>query len=244
LRSVKGRREQRRFAFEGPTLLDEARRSGFTVEEVYATQSAYDATPAVRELDAMGTPTFIVDDRVAASISDLRTPSGIVALGSTRLCSLEELFGRGSPLLVLADVGDPANAGTLLRSADAFGCRGVVFGRLGIDPYHPKLVRSAMGALFRLPLAVSDPPAVAAVAASGGFVLVGLAPTGAAIARERWRRPVAVIVGHERRGLARWQSLCGRVLAIPMTGPAESLSAAVAGSIALYEASRPRAASS
>jgi TrmH family RNA methyltransferase len=242
LRSVKGRREQQRFAFEGATLLDEARTSGFPVEELYATQAAYDNTPTVREFDAMGTPTFILDEQAAAGISDLQTPSGIVALAPVRLYGLDQLFRRGSPILVLADVSDPANAGTLLRSADAFGCAGVIFGRLGVDPYHPKVVRGAMGAIFRVPVAVSDPPGLAAAAASAGFAVVGLTAEGSPLAEETWSLPAALVVGHERRGLGRWAALCQRTLAIPMAQPAESLSAAVAGSIALYEASRRRAA--
>ncbi|MGA7095818.1 MAG: TrmH family RNA methyltransferase, partial [Candidatus Cybelea sp.] len=67
---------------------------------------------------------------------------------------------------------------------------------------------------------------------------LGLAAGGAPIPGEGWQAPLAIVVGHERRGLGRWESLCEYVLAIPMTGAAESLSAAVAGSIALYEATR------
>src|SRR6516164_4918454 len=130
LRSVKGRREQQRFAFEGATLLEEARSAEYTIEELYTTEPAYEATPLVRELDAYGIPTFIVDQQCAVTLSDLKTPS-ILAVAPIRLVPVGELFGRGRPVLVLADVNDPANAGTLLRSADAFGCRGVVFGRLG-----------------------------------------------------------------------------------------------------------------
>jgi RNA methyltransferase, TrmH family len=238
LRSVKGRSEQNRFAFEGPTLLGEARASGLAVEELYATQAAYDATPVAREYDASGTPTFIIGERALTAISDLATPSGIVGVAPIRLSSLEQLFGRGTPILVLADIGDPANAGTLLRSADAFGCRGVIFGRQGVDPYNPKIVRGTMGAIFRLAVAVAEPDEVAAASADAGFTLVGLAAQGEPLDHERWDEPIALVVGHERHGLGRWAPLCRRVVAIPMAPAAESLSAAVAGSIALYEAAR------
>ena len=179
-----------------------------------------------------------MDEAALAGISDLETPSGIVTVAPIRLHRPDELFKRGSPLLVLADVNDPANAGTLLRSADAFGCPGVLFGRLGVDPYHPKVVRGSMGAAFRIALSVADPPDAAAAAADAGVRLLGLAAGGALICPESWQAPLAIIVGHERRGLGRWESLCEQLLAIPMSGPAESLSAAVAGSIALYEATR------
>jgi RNA methyltransferase, TrmH family len=240
LRSAKGRSEQKRFAFEGATLLGEARAGGLAVEELYATQAAYDATALVRDYDASGTPTFILEERAFASISDLATPRGIVGVAPIRLTSLERLLGLGTPILVLADVADPANAGTLLRSADAFGCPGVVFGRLGVDPYNPKVVRGAMGALFRVCVAVAEPADLDAAAEAAGFTVVGLAAQGEPLAQERWDVPVALVVGHERRGLGRWAPLCRRVLAIPMVPSAESLSAAVAGSIALYEAARRR----
>jgi RNA methyltransferase, TrmH family len=238
LRSIKGRSEQKRFAFEGPTLLAEARASGLAVEELYVTQAAYEAMPLAREYDASGTPTFIVDPRALAAISDLATPSGIVAVAPIRLSGLEQLLSLGTPILVLADISDPANAGTLLRSADAFGCPGIVFGRVGVDPYNPKIVRGAMGAIFRLTLAVAEPSELDAAAAAAGFTLVGLSAQGEPLSSERWEERVALVVGHERHGLGRWAPLCRRVLAIPMAASAESLSAAVAGSIALYEAAR------
>jgi RNA methyltransferase, TrmH family len=237
LRSVKGRNDQQRFAFEGPTLLAEAVGAGFPIAEVYATRAALEATPLLRDLDGSGTPTFLVDEPAAASISDVKTPSGIVAVAPRRLFGVDELFRHGSPVLVLADLNDPANAGTLLRSADAFGCKGVVFGRLGVDPYHPKVVRGAMGATFRLASSVADPPEVAQAAARAGVRILGLASGGLLPAEGEFEPPLALVIGHERQGLGRWESLCTRLIAIPMVGPAESLSAAVAGSIALYQAS-------
>jgi TrmH family RNA methyltransferase len=150
------------------------------------------------------------------------------------------IFAAGAPVLVLADVADPANAGTLLRSAEAFGCGGVVFGSLGVEPYHPKVVRGSMGALFRLAVAVAEPPEVCAAAASEGVRLLGLAAEGRPLRDEDWERPAALVVGNERHGLGRWESLCEGLLGIPMAGQSESLSAGVAGSIALYEATLPR----
>lgn len=240
LRSAKGRREQERFAFEGPTLLEEARASSFPIEEIYATPEAYEATELVREIDQAGTPVYLVDPAGAKQLSDLATPAGIVAVGRPRLSALVNIFGLSSPALVLADLGDPANAGTLLRSADAFGCAGVVFGPLGVDPFHPKVVRGSMGAVFRLRIAIAQPDEVAAAAEGGGVRLLGLDARGEPFTGETWERPAAVVIGHERQGLGRWERFCDALVAVPMRGPAESLSAGVAGSIALFEATRGR----
>ncbi len=238
LRSPKGRRAQGRFAFEGVTLLEEALASRFPIDEIYCTAPAYDATPRIRELESQGVAVFIMDERSAAHISDVRTPSGVVAVAPTRLQSAAEVARGATLLLVLADVNDPANAGSLLRSADAFGCGAVAFGRLGVDPYHPKVVRGSMGAVFRLAISIADAPEVSAAAAAAGMRLVGLAANGACLEARQLKRPLGIIVGNERHGLGRWAPLCGQVLAIPMQGRGESLSAAVAGSIALYEAGR------
>lgn len=235
---MKGRREQGRFAFEGATLLAEAAAADFGVEELYVTEQAYGSIPLLREIEAAGTPVFIAAQSAAANLSDVATPTGIVAVSELRICPLAELFSGQGPLLVLADLNDPANAGTLLRSADAFGAQALVFGRLGVDPYHPKVVRGSMGAIFRVRVGVAGPEELAQAARFAGVQVIGLTSAGDPIAQEQWHGRQALVVGHERRGLGEWEAACERTLSIPMRGHAESLSAAVAGSVALYEATR------
>ena len=168
LKTVKGRREQRRFAFEGETLLEEARRSGVEVAELYATRGAYETTASVRELDLAGTPTFVIDDSTAAQLSDVETPSGILAVAATRFWSPNEMLERDGILLVLADLNDPGNAGTLLRSADAFAALGVLFGRMGWT----RIIRRSSGRRWErfsgcaLPLAI--PPTCKRPQPAGG----------------------------------------------------------------------------
>jgi TrmH family RNA methyltransferase len=236
LSSVKGRAAAGRFAFEGPTLLAEARSAGIPIEEIYATQSAYAAAPLVAELEAAGTPVYIVDDRASRKISDLETPTGIVAVTPVHLRPIAELMRGG--LLVLADLNDPGNAGTLLRSADAFGASGVLFGSLGVDPFHPKVVRGAMGALFRLPLGAGTPEGLQSAAEAAAVPIFGLAAGGESLADIVFPPDFVLVVGHERHGLGRWEAICRRRAGIPMRGSSDSLNAGVAGSIALYEALR------
>ncbi len=233
LLSPKGRKEQQRFTFEGPTLLSEAARTGAQVFEIFATRDAYEREAVVREMEASGTAIYIIDDRTAEKLSDVETPSGIIAVAPTRYAPLESVVSS-QLTLVLADLNDPGNAGTLLRSAEAFGAQGVVFGARGVEPYHPKVIRAAMGAVFRLALAVADPPAFAAAASEAGAAVLGLDARGKDIREVHRSDRTALIVGHERRGLGAWEACCTGRVAIPMTGPAESLNAAVAGSIALY----------
>jgi RNA methyltransferase, TrmH family len=235
LLTVKGRKEHGRFAFEGPTLLEEALRSGVVLEELFVARHVYEKTPVVREIEASGTPVYLVDDRTAAKLSDVETPTGVIAIAQARLHPLAEILAK-SMTLVLADLNDPGNVGTLLRSAEAFGATGVVLGKLGVDPYHPKVVRGAMGSIFRLPVTVATPREFAA--AAGSVSVVGLAAGGVDIAGVSATMPMALIVGHERRGLGDWAAACQVFAGIPMGGPAESLNAGVAGSVALYALSR------
>jgi RNA methyltransferase, TrmH family len=216
-------------------MLAEAVAAGVAIDELYATERAYDSFPLLHELQQGGTPTFVLTPSASASISDVATPTGILAVAVIRLKPVAALLG-GRPVLVLADLNDPANAGTLLRSAEAFGAGGVVFGSRGIDPHHPKVVRASMGAVLRLGLGVAAPSELAAAARQAGATVVGLASTGESIASERWEGSYALIVGNERHGLGEWEVLCKRILSIPILGQIESLSAGVAGSIALYQA--------
>ncbi len=233
LQSAKGRKEHGRFAFEGPTLLEEALRSGVAVEELYVTDAVLASNARVRELDALGTPVFVVDDRTLRKISDLETPTGVVAVAPQRLADLATVV-RGGLSLALADLNDPGNVGTLLRSAEAFGASGVVLGRFGVDPYHPKVVRGAMGSIFRLPLAVATAQEFAAAVTAAGTRAIGLTISGAELEQLAFGASTTLVVGHERRGLGSWEFSGMKHARIAMQGDAESLNAAVAGSIALY----------
>jgi RNA methyltransferase, TrmH family len=239
LKTIKGRRRHARYAFEGATLLREAIEAGIAIEELYATQAALEADEAAAGL-ATRVPTYVVTERSFAKMSDVETPSGLLAVAPERLMGLEPLLARDGTVLVLADLNDPGNAGTLLRSAEAFGAGGVVFGAAGVDPFAPKVVRGAMGAFFRLDIAVADPGTFATAAGAAGSHVVGLEAGGAPLHRIAWNTRTALIVGHERRGLSDWKAACSELAGIPIAASAESLNAAVAGSIALYQAAESR----
>ncbi len=230
-------RKAGRFLFEGETLVLEAQQSGLVPDEIFTTEAAYGRCPTLRELESAGSALWIVGDRVAKRLSGVETPSGIVAIGRRRLDDLETLLERRGPVLVLAGLSDPGNAGTLLRSAEAFGAAGVVFGPDGVDPYHPKVVRAAMGAIFRVPLAEATPQTLAEAVRGGQRTIAGLSSSGT-LDVSALPADAVLVVGQERRGLGPWRTICDREFRISMRPPAESLNAGVAGSIALHEASR------
>jgi len=239
LLTKKGRQEHSRFLIEGPTLLAEAVESGADIEALFITEEARNTLSIVRELEARSVPVHSINDATAAKLSDVETPTGIIAVCVVRTVSLPEFFSSDGLVLILADLADPGNAGTLLRSADAFGVSRVLFGSNGVEPFNPKVVRSSMGSLFRATIAVGSPEEVQA--AANGWVFAGLTGDGEPL--RGWTSPdrAALVIGHERRGLGAWTALCREYVGIPMLGRAESLNAAMAGSIALYEVMRPPA---
>lgn len=238
LLTKRGRREQGRFAFEGGTMLAEALESGVQPEAVYATEAGH----AELERDGLAArldcPVYLVPDRALDRVSGLETPRGIVAVATQRLGGLADLLAGGGPALLLAGIADPGNAGTLLRSAEIFGVETVLFAANAVEPYNPKVVRASMGAIFRLRLGIATADELAKGAGGLGYAVVAADRSGVSVREFAFPERVILAVGHERRGVAGWLPRWDATVAIPHAGRGESLNAAVAGSIVLYEFSR------
>jgi TrmH family RNA methyltransferase len=243
LASPRGRREQGRFIIEGPTLLAEAYRSGLAPREIYLTAEGLAAHRGLLG-NAPAAETFLLADNVFARLSELDTPTGVLAVLDTGLAEVAAVLAKPGPLLLLAGVNDPGNAGTLLRSAEAFAAAGVLFGRGGVDPYNPKVVRAAMGSLFRLPHAVVEAQELLDAASVAGRPIVAADLSGDDLRAHVLPDNVIVAVGNERRGVGDWLPRWDRAVRIPQAEATESLNAAVAGSILLYELARVRLAMS
>jgi RNA methyltransferase, TrmH family len=235
LRTAQVRRERGRFVIEGPTLLEEALRSGLALTELYGTEAALGShRPLVATIEAGGTETFAVPDRSLARMSDVETPSGLLAVAELPKADLAGLLARPGVVLLLAGVNDPGNAGTLLRSAEAFGAAGVLFGRGGADPWSPKVVRAAMGSIFRLPVVAVTADEVVAAAATAGRLIVAATLEGEELARASIPARAILAIGNERHGVAGFLPHWDRAVRIEQASETESLNAAVAGSILLY----------
>jgi TrmH family RNA methyltransferase len=235
LRTPKVRRERGRFAFEGATLLAEAGRSGMAIEELYGTDTALaENASLVSELEAAGTLVFAVPERTLGRLSDVETPPGLIAVALQPSSDVEGILARPGPVLLLAGISDPGNAGTLLRSAEAFGAAGVLFGRGGADPFSPKVVRAAMGSLFRLPVASVTADEVLDAAAAAGRPVIAATLEGEPLAGALLPSHAVFAVGNERHGVGGFLSRWDRSVRIEHAHNTESLNAAVAGSILLY----------
>ncbi len=197
---------------------------------------------------ATGAPVHEISGELMAELAQTVTPQGLLAVCPFIDVPLSSLT-RTSPALVviLANVRDPGNAGTVLRTADAAGADGVIFADATVDPYNSKCVRSSAGSLFHLPLVVGVPAgeAVGALRAAGLAVLAadGRASLGLAEVERagRLRRPTAWLFGNEAWGLpADLVRLADDTVAVPIYGRAESLNLAAAAAVCLYSSARAR----
>lgn len=236
------RSERRLFLADGPKAVEGALSTVLDsgegcVVEVFATP---DALHQYADLLAAADTVTPVDDRALASLSDAVSPAGLVAVCRHLDVPLSDAL-VGPLVAICADVRDPGNAGTVIRTADAAGAGGVVLAGRSVDAYNPKTVRATVGSLFHLPIAVEpDPAAAVASAKAAGFTV--LAADGAGdvdLFDAELTGPTAWLFGNEAWGLpAELAALADRRVAIPIHGRAESLNLATAAAVCLYASAR------
>ena len=231
---------------EGPNLLEEVLRAGIGIQCVFAAQGAE------RLLDGLKlspeAEVLLLPKDVLASALATETPQLVAALINPPEWSWADVLGdcRGQEALivVLAGLQDPGNLGTILRSAEAFGATGVIALQGTVSEWNPKAVRASAGSIFRLPVITAEVEECFGrlrAAGVGSLTTAGSATTAAGEAD--MSGPVALIIGNEGNGVpAQVAAQADGAIAIPCPGPVESLNAAVAASVLLYEASRQRAA--
>lgn len=225
---------------EGPDLVAAALESPIEFEAIYldADQANSETSTALtRRAAERGVRVFALAPGVLARVADAATPQPVLAAVRLPLVELEEIACEGL-ILVLHDVRDPGNAGTLIRSAEAAGCTGVVFTGHAVDPVNPKTLRASTGAIFRVPVAVSTfEETVSSFVGRGATVLATVVAGGGSLRRIDFTRPTLVVIGNEADGLdAETLALCDGAITIEMVGASESLNAGVAGSLIAFEA--------
>jgi TrmH family RNA methyltransferase len=237
------RKTEGAFLAEGPIVVLEALHSGAEVIEVFVAGSE-ERSAVAEEARAAGVPLWTVGDGIMDALTETKTPQGVTAVVRRPLTGVESLPEMLELVLILAEVRDPGNAGTLIRSAVAAGADAVVFTTGSVDPFGPKTVRSSAGMLFRVPLVTGVTFEVAADLLRGRGVTVVGADAGAATGHDEvdLSKPLALALGNEAWGLPpEVHAHLDEVVSIRMPGPAESLNVGIAGSILLFEAVRQRA---
>jgi RNA methyltransferase, TrmH family len=234
-----GRTPEGLIAVEGEHLVEEALLSRLRCEVIYLRQGAeanFDL-PADTELLELAADVF-------ESALATQQPQGIAALVHAPPFTFEEMLAPPGPplLLVLAGLQDPGNVGTLLRSAEAFGATGALLLPGTASPWNPKALRASAGSAFRLPtLAVTAEETLSRLKQENVAMVAAVARDGAAISAVPLHRSTALLIGNEGAGLpASLTAAAAYRITIAMPGAVESLNAAIAGSLLLYEAARQR----
>ena len=232
-----GRRRAGRFLAEGPNLVGAASARGL-VREVFVTELAAQRHASL--LATQQSPVHLVTERAAKALSDTVTPTGLVAVCDMPATSLEEALA-GPPRLVAVpvEIGEPGNAGTLIRIADAMGAGAVVLGGHSVDPYNGKCLRASAGSMFSIPVVAAPDAAVPALRAAGLQVLATTLDGEMRLDEADLAAPTAWLFGAESRGLsAEVAAAADHRVRIPMSGGAESLNVAAAAAICLYQSAR------
>jgi len=230
---------------EGEHLLHEAIRSSVPIATVFFRSGSEALLERLTERLTPTSNTEIIElpPEIFASAVTTESPQGIAALVEPRAFSLDHILRANSPLIVIAAaLQDPGNIGTLIRSAEAFGATGVITLPGTVSPWNAKALRASSGSAFRLPVVAADEEtAFTRLKACGIHILAAVAENGIAAAETDLTMPAAMLIGNEGSGLSPNQiaRADGRI-SIPCPGPVESLNAAIAASILLYEASRQR----
>ncbi len=236
----KHRLKEGHFAIEGARLIDDALAANLTPDWIFcAEQLPSRAQETLGRLKKRGVEISMVSDAVLKACSNTETPQGLIAvLPFPRLT----ISSNPKMILIADSLRDPGNLGTLLRSAAASNVDVVVLPPETVDAYNPKVVRGAMGAHFRLPMLEAAWPEIAE-RVRGMNVYLAAADGGRTYTETDWTQPSALIVGSEASGASKGATqLATQRVSIPLSRDVESLNAAMAASIILFEAKRQRMA--
>ena len=237
-----------RLLLDGAHLVREARAASLHFESVAVAVSRLAAETEegalAHELERDGVEVVAVDDQIFSAMSPVHTPSGIVAIAQRHPTTAAAMFEQARFFaLVLVDVQDPGNLGSLLRVAEAGGATGVIVCGESANPFSWKAVRGSMGSVLRLPVARSQSleETMTEIRRAGAIAIAAVPRDGSDPDAVDWAGRIALLLGGEGRGLdPRVAAECDQRVSVPMNPPVESLNVAAAGAILVYAARRAR----
>ena len=227
-------------AIEGDNLLQEALRSGLPLKTIFLSERVSPPAWLPRAVELL-----LLAEDVFASAVDTQHPQGIAALLLPPRWQMPPTAAPNALFLVTAGLQDPGNLGTLIRSAEAFGATAVLTTPGTVSEWNQKALRASAGSVFRVPVVQTNANQLLALKSQGVRLLAAVAPQDGSesVAEVDLAQACALLIGNEGAGLGvEWLALANQRITIPMPGAVESLNAAVAGSLLLYEASRQRTA--
>lgn len=251
LKKAKARKEEQLFVVEGIRMVSEVPEN--RLRELYVSESLYHNRMNEKNQELFekisGIRYEVVEDSVFRHMSDTMTPQGILALvkqsETTFSDILKQAFNKSKNpcFLVLENIQDPGNLGTILRTSEAAGVSGVILSQNTVDIYNPKVIRSTMGTVFRVPFVIVPDLKETILTMKQEKIQVYAAHLKGEhnFYEENYQTPTAFLIGNEGNGLTEETAqLADRYIKIPMEGQVESLNASVAASLFAYEAKRQR----
>jgi RNA methyltransferase, TrmH family len=235
LERKKVRETENLFFIEGIKAAGEAALIRDAVTEIYVSDSFTSANEEfVHSLENRGLSVNILSDSLFKGISETSTPQGIIAEVKKFKWDRARLVSSGGPLIILDWVSDPGNAGTILRTCEAFGFKGVFSLEGTADIYNPKTVRATMGSILRVPW-ISIGNDIIGELKQEGYRIFGAALGGKPLEKILPPGKCAVIIGNEAKGISGpVKSMCDELVSIPMTGECDSLNASVAAGVIMH----------
>ncbi len=235
--SGRSRKEHGLFVIEGLRLCRDAAENGFCFTHLLVSETAKEKhSDDIKLLADMAEKAFLLSDSVFSKISDTKSPQGIICLVKRE--EKTQLINKKGRYIALENIADPSNLGAVARTAEALGIDGIIMSEGGCDPFSPKSLRASMGALLRLPVIVCEN--FAKTLAESGLSLYACVVSGEArsLTEVDFADGCAALIGNEANGLTDETKAVCEPITIKMTGRAESLNAAVAASIVMWEMQR------
>ena len=242
-KKAKARNEEGTFIVEGIRMMKEAPES--RIKELYISETFLQKYPDLPE--HLKKKAEMVSDPVFAHMSDTKTPQGILGVIRRMSWTMDDLLhgedGRAPFLMVLDHLQDPGNLGTIFRTAEGAGVTGVILGSNCVDLYQPKVIRSTMGSIYRMRAVCVDDmkETVRLLKQHGIHTYAAHLDDSRFYDEEDYTKPTAFLIGNEGNGLP--EEICAEAehkIKIPMHGQVESLNAAMAAGILMYEVCRQR----
>lgn len=234
------RREQKLFVVEGIKMFLETPED--KIEKVYMSETFQNENKDIAE-NIKKYPYEVVKDSVFKEMSGTVTPQGVMALVRQNTYNIEEILAKNKKqvFVVLEGLQDPGNLGTIMRTAEGAGVAAVIMDKNTVDIYNPKVIRSTMGSVFRVPFVISENLSDTLEKLQKNGVIVYAAHLKGKIYYEEnhFKESSAILIGNEGNGLSdAISSRADRLIKIPMHGQVESLNASVAAAILMYEATK------
>lgn len=239
---AKARREYEAFVVEGAKMVAEAPRD--RIEKVYVSETyAKGHSSFLQDLDLQSHQIEVVSDPVLERMSDTQTPQGVMAVIKMQHYNIEEMISEHALLIGIENLQDPGNLGTIIRMGDAAGVTGVFMSATTVDIYNPKAIRSTMGSIYRVPFvyAADFLGTVQQLKDSGVCVCAAHLKGTKNYTKQDYKKATAFLIGNEANGLTEQTAKSAdELVKIPMSAGVDSLNAAIACTVLVFEAVRQR----